>query len=59
MKNLMAAFCADDSGVTAIEYGLLAVLIVVAMIASATLLGGKVGGMFDMIAANVSAAMGS
>jgi pilus assembly protein Flp/PilA len=57
MKNLMAAFCADDSGVAAIEYGLLAVFIVVAMIAAATLLGAKASGVFDTIAASLLAAM--
>jgi len=61
-KNRLDAFSAEESGVTAISYGflavlILAVLIMVAMIAAATLLGNKVRGIFDTIAANVSAAL--
>jgi len=50
MKNLIAAFSADESGVTAIEYGLLAALIAVAMIGAATALGTKIGTMFNNVA---------
>ncbi len=39
MRNLLAEFIADERGVSAIEYGLLAVGIVVAIIAAAAALG--------------------
>jgi pilus assembly protein Flp/PilA len=39
MRNLLAKFIADERGVSAIEYGLLAVGIVVAIIAAAAALG--------------------
>jgi pilus assembly protein Flp/PilA len=53
MKNLIAAFSADESGATAIEYTLLAALISVAIIASATALGTKISQMFSGIAAKM------
>lgn len=50
MSNLIARFVKDESGATAIEYGLIAALIAVAIIAGATTVGsqlkitfGKVG----------------
>jgi pilus assembly protein Flp/PilA len=39
MRNLLSEFIADERGVSAIEYGLLAVGIVVAIIAAAAALG--------------------
>lgn len=39
MKSLFCRFLEDRSGVTAIEYGLIAALIVTALISGATLLG--------------------
>ncbi|RCS25021.1 Flp family type IVb pilin [Phyllobacterium salinisoli] len=39
MKNLFARFAKDESGATAIEYGLIAALISVAIIGGATTLG--------------------
>jgi pilus assembly protein Flp/PilA len=48
---------ADERGATAIEYGLIAALIVVAMIAGLTKLGGGTNGMWGMIASNVSTYM--
>ncbi len=49
MKKLLARFAKDESGVTAIEYGLIATLIGVAIIAGATTLGGKLGATFTTI----------
>jgi len=46
MKNLLTRFANDESGTTAIEYGLLATLIGVAIIVGATALGGKLNTMF-------------
>jgi pilus assembly protein Flp/PilA len=49
MTKLMKRFASDESGATAIEYGLLASLIAVAIIAAATALGGKVGNTFNAV----------
>ena len=42
-------FLREEDGVTAIEYGLIAALIAVAIIGAVTLLGGKLTGTFDTI----------
>jgi pilus assembly protein Flp/PilA len=49
MKKLLARFAKDESGVTAIEYGLIATLIGVAIIAGATAVGGSLNTTFDTI----------
>ncbi|MHA1552902.1 MAG: Flp family type IVb pilin [Alphaproteobacteria bacterium] len=49
MKNLVARFAKDESGATAIEYGLIATLIGVAIIAGATLLGNQLNTTFTGI----------
>jgi pilus assembly protein Flp/PilA len=48
--NIFARFAQDESGATAIEYGLIAALISVAIIAAAGLLGGNLGTLFNGIA---------
>jgi pilus assembly protein Flp/PilA len=50
MKNLVSRFVKDESGATAIEYGLIATLIGVAIIAGATALGGALDSTFQGIA---------
>lgn len=47
MTNLMTRFLNDESGATAIEYGLIAGLIAVAIITGATALGNSLDGMFN------------
>jgi len=54
MKLLFARFAKDQSGVTAIEYGLIATLIGVAIITGATLLGNKLNEAFNGIAGAVN-----
>jgi pilus assembly protein Flp/PilA len=54
MKNVFARFAQDESGATAIEYGLIAALISVALIAAATLLGGNLGTLFNNIAGRLN-----
>ena len=54
MTKLFARFAKDESGATAIEYGLIAALISVALIAAATTLGGNISTTFDKIAQNVN-----
>ena len=47
--KLVSKFLKDESGATAIEYGLIAALISVAIIAAATTLGTSIAGTFDAI----------
>jgi pilus assembly protein Flp/PilA len=47
--NIVARFANDESGATAIEYGLIAALIAVGIIAAATTLGGSLSGLFNKI----------
>jgi pilus assembly protein Flp/PilA len=54
MKTLFARFAKDESGATAIEYGLIASLIGVAIIAGATTLGSKLSSTFSSIAGKVN-----
>lgn len=53
MKNLIRRFAKDESGATAIEYGLIAALIAVVIISGATLLGTKVNATFSRVAAKM------
>ena len=46
MQNLFTRFIEDESGATAIEYGLIAALIAIAMIAGAKAVGTKVNQKF-------------
>jgi pilus assembly protein Flp/PilA len=54
MQNLMSRFIKDESGATAIEYGLIAALISVALIVGATSLGTALNTKFDGISKHVS-----
>ncbi|MGB0905885.1 MAG: Flp family type IVb pilin [Maricaulaceae bacterium] len=54
MKNLMTRFIKDESGATAIEYGLIAALIAVAMITGATAIGDGLSTTFNNIAGEIS-----
>jgi pilus assembly protein Flp/PilA len=52
MKTLISAvrsFVADEDGVTALEYGMLAALIAAVIVGSVTTIGTKLGAMFDTI----------
>lgn len=49
MKTLFTRFAKDESGVTAIEYGLIASLVGVAIIVGATALGTKLNAVFTGI----------
>ena len=49
MQNLFTRFIEDESGATAIEYGLIAALIAVGMIAGARAVGTKVSAKFDSV----------
>jgi len=47
MKNLVSKFIKDESGATAIEYGLIAALIAVVIIGAVTTLGGTLETTFE------------
>lgn len=49
MKNLAKRFINDESGATAIEYGLIAAGIAVAIITAVNTLGSDIGKMFDRV----------
>jgi pilus assembly protein Flp/PilA len=55
MSKFVTRFMKDESGATAIEYGLIASLIAVILIAGATTLGNKLSSTFSGIAGNISA----
>ena len=48
--KFVARFLKNESGATAIEYGLIAALISVAIVGGATSLGGNIGGTFNSLA---------
>ena len=50
MQNLMSRFIKDESGATAIEYGLIAALIAVALIVGATAIGESLNEKFTNVA---------
>ena len=49
MSKIFARLMKDESGATAIEYGLIAALISVALIGGATTLGDKLGEQFTFL----------
>ena len=53
MKNLLSSFVQDESGATAIEYGLIAALIAVAIITAVTSVGGKLTSTFTTVAGSL------
>ena len=53
MKSLITRFAKSESGATAIEYALLAALISVGIIVSATTLGQEIAATFDEIVAQL------
>jgi pilus assembly protein Flp/PilA len=55
MKNLVTRFIKDESGATAIEYGLIAGFISVVIIAAVTSLGSTLNNVFTGINSKLSA----
>ena len=53
MKNFLARFAQDEFGATAIEYGLIAALIGLAIVAGATLIGTNLNQLYKDIAAKL------
>lgn len=54
MSRIVSKFFADESGATAIEYGLIAALIAVAIITAATALGSSLSATFNSVSSQVS-----
>jgi pilus assembly protein Flp/PilA len=54
MKRIFARFAADESGATAIEYGLIAGLIAVVIIGAVRTLGTNIAAKFNAVASNLS-----
>ncbi|NRQ13033.1 Flp family type IVb pilin [Ensifer sesbaniae] len=54
MKKIFARLMKDESGATAIEYGLIAALISVALIAGATSLGSTLNTTFNSLGSKLS-----
>ena len=48
--NTFKRFIKDESGATAIEYGLLAALLSILVVGGATIAGGAIEGIFDKVA---------
>ncbi|MGY6569328.1 MAG: Flp family type IVb pilin [Salinarimonas sp.] len=54
MKTLLQRFAADQSGATAIEYALIAVIVSIAIVASMRTIGDSVIELFDYIVDNLT-----
>lgn len=59
MTKLLKSFVNDESGATAIEYGLIAALIAIAIIAGARALGTALNNKFTAIATAVGSGAGT
>ena len=59
MQGAFVRFVRDDGGATAIEYGLIAAMIAVAIIAALTAFGGSVQNMFGRVRDSAGSAMDS
>lgn len=52
MQNQLFQFLADENGTTAIEYGMIASLLGIAILGSASSVGSTVGNLFNSVATN-------
>ncbi|MBW8815123.1 MAG: Flp family type IVb pilin [Caulobacterales bacterium] len=59
MSTFVSRFLNDESGATAIEYGLIAALIAVVLVTALQAVGTSLGGAFNKISSDVSAATGA
>jgi pilus assembly protein Flp/PilA len=57
IRKQLRLLCADRRGATAIEYGLIAALIIITMIGGLQLLGGGTNGMWGKVLTNVQSSM--
>ena len=58
MKNVVTRFFEDESGVTAIEYGLIAALISVVCITAMTTAGTQLNAVYTSISGHLATALG-
>ena len=58
MLKTLTDFYSDESGATAIEYGLIGALVAVGIIAALTTFGGSLSGMFNSVSSKSAEAMG-
>ena len=56
MNTLLVRFLKDESGVTAIEYGLIAGLISIVIVVAVTAIGTSLQGLFQTIATDLAGA---
>ncbi len=56
--NILKKICKDESGATAIEYGLIAALVSVAAIGALTAMGNSLNQMFTTVSGALTAAVG-
>ena len=54
MSNFMTRFLKDESGATAIEYGLIAALIAVVLVGALTAVGDSLTGAFEKVSTAVA-----
>lgn len=59
MKKILSHYCSDESGATAIEYGLIAALIGVGIILGAKAMSGSINGMFSDVDGDIGKAFNS
>lgn len=53
MQNLLKAFLKDETGATAVEYGLIAAMVSIAVIAGASSIGSKLGTVFNTLSSSL------
>ena len=56
MLKILKSFAKDESGATAIEYGLIAALVAIGLIAALTALGGSLQQIFNAISTALNSA---
>ena len=56
MSKIVKSFLKDESGATAIEYGLIAALVAAVLVGALTALGGQLSTTFDSVRNSLSAA---
>jgi len=57
MKNFLFGLVSDESGTIAIEYGLITLLVSVAILGALALIGGSLGQMYVAISSAIAAAV--
>ena len=55
MSKFISNFCKDESGATAIEYGLIAALVAVVLVTALSAMGNKLSGTFNKVTADLPA----